>query len=374
MTFNRALEKLLKEMVKRDASDLFLTAGAIPSMKIRGRLLQVGRQALSPTDVQTLIDSVMPERLSGEFAAQHEANFAFAPDGLSRFRANAFFQRNSPGMVIRQIRAQVPSLEKLGLPAIAGELALEQRGIVFVVGATGSGKSTTLASMIQQRNQFGSGHIVTVEDPIEYLHKHGNCIITQREVGVDTDSFEAALENTLRQAPDCIVIGEIRSKEAMQQAITFAETGHLCLATLHANTANQALERILHFFPKEEHDRVRMDLAMNLKGIIGQQLLPTPTRDQLVLATEILFNSPLVADKIRNGELHEIRSLMARSATIGMQTFDQALFTLYQRGLIRYEEALKHANSINDLRLQIKLAQGIKRTGHSRLETQGFAE
>ena len=249
-------------------------------------------------------------------------------------------------MVIRQIRAQVPSLEKLGLPAIAGELALEQRGIVFVVGATGSGKSTTLASMIQQRNQFGSGHIVTVEDPIEYLHKHGNCIITQREVGVDTDSFEAALENTLRQAPDCIVIGEIRSKEAMHTSHHLRRNRASVFGHFARQYSQSGVGADLHFFPKEEHDRVRMDLAMNLKGIIGQQLLPTPTRDQLVLATEILFNSPLVADKIRNGELHEIRSLMARSATIGMQTFDQALFTLYQRGLIRYEEALKHATRL----------------------------
>lgn len=368
------ITELLTFSAKQGASDLHLSAGLPPMIRVDGDVRRINVPELDHKAVHGLIYDIMNDKQRRDFEEKLETDFSFEVPGVSRFRVNAFNQNRGAAEVFRTIPTEILSMETLGMGQVFKDLASKPRGLVLVTGPTGSGKSTTLASMIQQRNQFGSGHIVTVEDPIEYLHKHGNCIITQREVGVDTDSFEAAPENTLRQAPDCIVIGEIRSKEAMQQAITFAETGHLCLATLHANTANQALERILHFFPKEEHDRVRMDLAMNLKGILGQQLLPTPTRDQLVLATEILFNSPLVADKIRNGELHKIRSLMARSATIGMQTFDQALFTLYQRGLIRYEEALKHANSINDLRLQIKLAQGIKRSGHSRLETQGFAE
>jgi len=355
---NRNLKRLLTEMVNRDASDLFITVGAPPSIKVHGRLVQAGTVALDEHHVRAFLASVMPGHMAKEFEDSRESNFAFAPPGMPRFRANAFFQRNTPGMVIRQIRSDIPTLTSLGLPEVMGDLALAKRGIVFVVGATGSGKSTSLASLIHQRNTQGSGHIITIEDPIEFLHRHHQCVVTQREVGVDTSSFEVALENTLRQAPDCVVIGEIRSREAMQQAITFAETGHLCLATLHANTAAQAIERVLHFFPNPEHDRVRLDLANNLAGVLGQQLLPKASQPGLALATEVLINTPLIAEKIRSNRLSEIRMQMTRGVNQGMHTFDQSLFWLYREGQIDYDAALGHAESPNDLRLQIKLSQG----------------
>ena len=371
---NNNLTKLLQEMVRRQASDLFITVGAAPSIKVHGRLVQLGKTLLDRDMVEQFLTALMSESQQRAFADSNEANFAFAPQGLPRFRANAFVQRNSPGLVIRQIRGQVPTLDELELPGQVGELALAKRGIVFVVGATGAGKSTSLAAMVQQRNLLGSGHIITIEDPIEYLHHHQNCLITQREVWVDTDSFESALENTLRQAPDCIVIGEIRSREAMQQAIAFAETGHLCLATLHANTAVQAIERILHFFPAAEHERVRLDLSLNLTAVLAQQLLPKPSRDGRVLCSELLLNTPLVSEKIRANKVVELRELMARSANLGMQTFDQSLFALYRSGRIEYQTALACADSVNDLRLQIKLAEGRHREGKTRLDRAGLAE
>lgn len=371
---NTILNKLLSEMVRREASDLFLTVGAAPSLKVNGRLVQMGKDKLSVALVRGFLDELMAPGLRETFESDNEANFAFSPEGLPRFRANAFVQRNSPGLVIRQIRSEIPGLDSLGLPAQVGDLALAKRGIIFVVGGTGAGKSTSMAAMVQQRNLFGSGHIITIEDPIEYLHQHRNCIITQREVGVDTDSFESALENTLRQAPDCIVIGEIRSREAMQQAIAFAETGHLCMATLHANTAVQAIERILHFFPSDEHDRVRLDLSLNLSAIIAQQLLPKPSRDGMVLCSELLLNTPLIGEKIRANQTVELRGLMTRASNFGMQTFDQSLFSLYRAGKIGYETALAHADSVNDLRLQIKLAEGNATGGKSRLDRAGLRD
>lgn len=371
---NNNLKKLLTEMVNRDASDLFVTVGAPPSIKVHGRMIHAGKTALTEAHVRDFIEAVMPQHMHQSFETSRESNFAFAPEGMPRFRGNAFFQRNTPGMVIRQIRSEIPDLNRLGLPSMMGEIALAKRGIVFVVGATGSGKSTSLAAMVNQRNLFGSGHIITVEDPIEFVHSHRNCVVTQREVGVDTDSFEVALQNTLRQAPDCVVIGEIRSRDAMQQAITFAETGHLCLATLHANTAAQAIERVLHFFPNDEHDRVRLDLANNLAGVLAQQLLPTPGHKGLALATEVLINTPLMSEKIRSNHLTELRTLMTRGQNQGMQTFDQSLFLLHRQGRISYEVALAHADSVNDLRLQIKLAEGNSNQGRSHLDRAGIAD
>lgn len=369
-----AFHQLLVEMGRLGASDLFLSVGAPPSLKINGRMVQVGDQVMQSPALLEMIHDVIPAPAKRRFEAEREANFAFAPDGLPRFRANAFFQRNTPSMVIRQIRADVPTRMELGLPPIIDELSLLKRGIVFVVGATGTGKSTTLASMVHQRNLFGSGHIITVEDPIEFTHKHGGCIVTQREVGVDTDSFEAALTNTLRQAPDCIVIGEIRSKETMQQAITFAETGHLCLATLHANNANQAIERILHFFPSDEHDRIRLDLSLNLKAIVAQQLMPNVNRNGMALACEVLLNSPLVSEKIRTNEIHVLKAIMAKGGNEGMQTFDQSLFQLYRDLRISYESALSHADSVNDLRLKIKLSRGSAPTGEGEFARAGLKD
>lgn len=368
------LLRLLNEMVKRDASDLFLTVGASPALKVNGRLIQAGRTKLSLEVVNGMLDSVMPVEELDRFAETREANFAFSSEGLPRFRANAFVQRNSPGLVIRQIRREIPTLDELRLPIAMGELAMAKRGIIFVVGSTGSGKSTSLAAMVHQRNLFGYGHIITIEDPIEYLHQHRGCIVTQREVGVDTDSVEIALENTLRQAPDCVVIGEIRTREAMQQALTFAETGHLCLATLHANTASQAIERVINFFPTDEQQRVRYDLAQNIAGIFAQQLLPSSGQDSLALASEVLLNSTLVSEKIRSGELEELRPLMARGMNQGMCTFDQSLYKLYRDGKIAYETALSHADSVNDLRLQIKLAEGTPLAKHARLEKAGLSD
>lgn len=368
------LNRLLTEMVKRDASDLFLTVGAAPALKVNGRLIQLGRDLLTLDVVHSMLSSIMPSADQERFAQSREANFAFAPEGLPRFRANAFVQRNSPGLVIRQIRREIPTLEGLRLPGAMGELAMAKRGIVFVVGSTGSGKSTSLAAMVHQRNLYGSGHIITIEDPIEYLHQHRGCIVTQREVGVDTDSVEVALENTLRQAPDCVVIGEIRTRQAMQQALTFAETGHLCLATLHANTASQAIERVLNFFPTAEQHRVRFDLAQNMAGVFAQQLLPGQSEESLVLASEVLLNSTLVAEKIRINELSDLRALMARGVNQGMCTFDQSLYKLYRAGKIGYETALSHADSVNDLRLQIKLAEGTPVAKHARLEKAGLSD
>ncbi|WP_304639222.1 PilT/PilU family type 4a pilus ATPase [Pseudomonas sp.] len=348
-------EKLLRLMVDKGASDLFITAGVAPSMKVNGKILPVTKTPLSPEQTRETVLGVMTEAQRREFAEKRECNFAISARGIGRFRVSAFYQRNLVGMVLRRIEVNIPSMEDLRLPEILKKLAMTKRGLVIFVGATGTGKSTSLASMIGYRNRNSSGHIITIEDPIEFIHQHQNCIVTQREVGIDTDSFEVALKNTLRQAPDVILIGEVRTRETMDHAVAFAETGHLCLATLHANNANQALDRIIHFFPTEMHQQVWMDLSLNLKAIVAQQLIPTPDGKGRRAAIEVLLNTPLAADLIRKGEVHELKPLMARSNELGMQTFDQALYKLYGQGEITYEDALAHADSANDLRLLIKL-------------------
>ncbi|MFN3581470.1 MAG: PilT/PilU family type 4a pilus ATPase [Pseudomonas sp.] len=348
-------EKLLRLMVEKGASDLFITAGVAPSMKVHGKILPVTKTPLSPEQTRETVLGVMTEAQRREFAEKRECNFAISARGIGRFRVSAFYQRNLVGMVLRRIEVNIPTMEELRLPEILKKLSMTKRGLVIFVGATGTGKSTSLASMIGYRNKNSSGHIITIEDPIEFIHQHQNCIVTQREVGIDTDSFEVALKNTLRQAPDVILIGEVRTKETMDHAVAFAETGHLCLATLHANNANQALDRIIHFFPTEMHQQVWMDLSLNLKAIVAQQLIPTPDGKGRRAAIEVLLNTPLAADMIRKGEVHELKPLMARSNELGMQTFDQALYKLYSQGEITYEDALAHADSANDLRLLIKL-------------------
>jgi len=348
-------EKLLRLMVDKGASDLFITAGVAPSMKVNGKILPVTKTPLSPEQTRETVLGVMTESQRREFAEKRECNFAISARGIGRFRVSAFYQRNLVGMVLRRIEINIPTMEDLRLPEVLKQLAMTKRGLVMFVGATGTGKSTSLASMIGYRNKNSSGHIISIEDPIEFIHQHQNCIVTQREVGIDTDSFEIALKNTLRQAPDVILIGEVRSKETMEHAVAFAETGHLCLATLHANNANQALDRIILFFPTELHQQVWMDLSLNLKAIVAQQLIPTPDGKGRRAAIEVLLNTPLAADLIRKGEVHELKPLMARSTEAGMQTFDQALYKLYSQGEITYEDALLHADSANDLRLMIKL-------------------
>lgn len=348
-------EKLLEMVVKREASDLFITAGMPPSIKVNGVMTLLSKTGLTPELSLQCVQSIMNEKQVQEFEEERECNFAIHSPTAGRFRVSAFFQRNHAGMVLRRIETDIPSCEDLGLPDVIKELAMTKRGLIIFVGATGTGKSTSLASMIGYRNANSKGHIISIEDPIEFIHEHRGCIVTQREVGVDTPSFEIALKNTLRQAPDVIMIGEIRSRETMDYAVAFAETGHLCLATLHANNANQALDRIIHFFPADRHDQVWMDLSLNLRGMIAQQLVPTPDGTGRRAAIEILINSPLVADRIRKGEVHLIKELMSKSTEQGMQTFDQALYNLFRAEIITYEAALAHADSANDLRLLIKL-------------------
>ncbi len=353
MDFN----SLLQLMVEKEASDLFITEGVAPSIKIHGKIIPVGKKALDSKQSRALIEGIMDERQQQEFNSQKELNFAISSDQVegARFRVSAFYQRDEVGMVLRRIETKIPTVEELQIPRILNELVMEKRGIIIFVGATGTGKSTSLAAMIGHRNRNTQGHIISIEDPIEFVHQHEGCIITQREVGIDTESFEVALRNTLRQAPDVILIGEIRTRETMENAITFAETGHLVLATLHANNANQALDRIQHFFPIESQGQLWMDLSLNMKAIIAQQLLPTADGAGRRAAIEILINTPLVSDMIRKGDVHKIKELMTRSAEQGMQTFDQALYALYDEGVITYEDAIAAADSKNDLRLLIKL-------------------
>lgn len=348
-------EKLLKVVVAQQASDLFITAGMPPSIKVNGQMTPLSKSALSPEQSLQYVQGIMNEKQVQEFEEERECNFAIQSDIAGRFRVSAFYQRNHAGMVLRRIETEIPTCEQLGLPDIVKELAMSKRGLIIFVGATGTGKSTSLASMIGYRNANSKGHIISIEDPIEFIHEHKGCIVTQREVGVDTPSFEIALKNTLRQAPDVIIIGEIRTRETMDYAVAFAETGHLCLATLHANNANQALDRIIHFFPADRHDQVWMDLSLNLRAMIAQQLVPTADGDGRTAAIEILINTPLVADRVRKGEVHLIKELMSKSTEQGMQTFDQALYKLYVDERITYDAALAHADSANDLRLLIKL-------------------
>ncbi|MDB6063435.1 MAG: type pili twitching motility protein PilT [Verrucomicrobiaceae bacterium] len=349
------IEKLLSLMVEKGASDLFITAGVPPSVKINGRVVPVTTTPLSPEKTRETVLGVMNETQRREFVQDKELNFAISARGIGRFRVSAFYQRNLAGMVLRRIETHIPQIEDLGLPDIIKDLSMTKRGLVIFVGATGAGKSTSLASMIGHRNRNSKGHIISVEDPIEYIHQHEGCIITQREVGIDTESFEIALKNMLRQAPDVIMIGEVRTRQTMEHAITFAETGHLCLCTLHANNANQALDRIMHFFPVERHAQLWMDLSLNLRAMVAQQLIPTPDGKGRRACVEVLINTPLAADLIRKGEVHTLKELMSKSNEQGMQTFDQHLYEMYSQGEITYEDAIAHADSANDLRLMIKL-------------------
>jgi len=349
------MHDLLRLMVQNDGSDMFITAGAAPSMKVDGAMKPLSNQVLSPQHTQVLVSAIMNDKQRAEFEATQECNFAISLPGVSRFRVNAFTQRGSVGVVLRVIRSEIPEFDDLNLPPILKDISMTKRGLVIFVGATGSGKSTSLAAMVGHRNEHSHGHIITIEDPIEFIHNHRNCIVTQREVGVDTEDYEIALKNTLRQAPDVILIGEIRDRETMEHAIAFAETGHLCLSTLHANSTNQALDRIINFFPEDRRQQLLMDLSLNLKSLISQRLIPTVSGNGRVAAIEIMINTPLMADLIFKGNVHDMKELIAKSNELGMQTFDQALFNLYEDGQIKYEDALRNADSVNDLRLRIKL-------------------
>jgi twitching motility protein PilU len=353
-------DKLLKLMVEKGASDLFITAGKPPMVKVNGKLYAAGKSALSPEQAKELVYGVMNPDQQEMFDKEHECNFAINTRGLGRFRVSSFFQRNLVGMVLRRIEVNIPKVTDLGLPPIIEDLAMTKRGLIIFVGATGTGKSTSLASMIGHRNEHSTGHIISIEDPIEFVHQHKGCIVTQREVGVDTDSFEIALKNTLRQAPDVIMIGEVRTRETMEYAITFAETGHLCLCTLHANNANQALDRIIHFFPSDRHSQIWMDLSLNLRAMVAQQLVTTADGQGRRAAVEIMINTPLMADHIRKGDVHLLKELMSNSTEQGMQTFDQALYKLYADGEVTYDAAIACADSPNDLRLMIKLGADAK--------------
>lgn len=347
-------DRLLPLMVEENASDLFITSGMPPSMKVDGKIVAVGDTKLSPEQTHAAVVNLMNEVQREEFKKSKECNFAISARGVGRFRVSAFVQRNCAGMVLRRIETNVPSIDDLHLPNVIESLALQKRGLVIFVGATGTGKSTSLAALINHRSKNRKGHIITVEDPVEFMHQHQRSIVTQREVGLDTESYEIGLKNALRQSPDVIMIGEIRTNETMAHAITFAESGHLCLATLHANNANQALERIIHFFPPERHGHVWMDLSLNLKAIVAQQLIPS-TNGGRCPAVEVLVNTPIMSDMIRKGAVHELKDIMSKPNDVGMATFDQSLFQLYTNGEITYDDALLHADSPNDLRLMIKL-------------------
>src|ERR1700704_759168 len=349
------IHELLRAMVAKKASDLFITAGFPPALKLDGKMTPVSNQSLTPQHTQELARSLMNDKQAQEFEASKECNFAISPPGIGRFRVNAFVQQARVGVVLRTITTAIPKIDELGLPPVLKDVAMTKRGLVIFVGGTGSGKSTSLAAMIGYRNENSHGHIITIEDPVEYGPEHKNCVITQREVGVDTDSWEAALRNTLRQAPDVILIGEIREMEVMEHAVAFAETGHLALGTLHANNSNQAMDRIINFFPAERRQQLLMDLSLNLKAVISQRLIPLREGKGRAAAVEVLLNSPLISDLIFKGEVHEIKEIMKKSRELGMQTFDQALFDLYEAGRISYEDALRFADSTNEVRLQIKL-------------------
>lgn len=355
MTF---ILKLLRLMVEKDGSDLFITAGFPPAIKIKGIMSPVSKQNLSANDSKALTQCIMNDKQLKEFEATKECNFAIAPAGLCRFRVNAYVQQGMQGLVLRTIASEIPTLDALDLPPVLKEIITAKNGLIIMVGATGSGKSTTMAAMIDHRNQNSHGHIITIEDPIEYVHPHKNCVIMQREVGVDTDDWEVALHNTLRQAPDVIVLGEIRDKVIMNFGLEFAQTGHLAMATLHANNANQAIDRVLGFFPVETQKKLKQDISLNLKAIISQRLIKTIDGGRCA-AIEILINTPLISDLIAKGDVSAIKPIMAKSRELGMQTFDQSLFALFQDGKISYEEALKNADSSNELRLEIKLAGGV---------------
>ena len=366
----KLIHDLLKRMVERKASDLFLTAGFPPALKIDGEVRPQSERTLTAEQSATLVRSLMNDRQSREFDATKECNFAIAPPGIGRFRVSAFVQQAATGCVIRMINAKIPTFEELDLPPILKELSLSKRGMVVVVGGTGSGKSTTLAAMVGYRNEKTRGHIVTIEDPVEFVHQHQGCVITHRDVGVDTDSWHVALKNVLRQAPDVIYIGEVRDRETMEYAVQFAETGHLVFSTLHANNANQALDRIINFFPDERREQLLMDLSLNIRAFVSQRLVPRESGGGRIAAAEIMLNSPLIQELIFKGEVVKIRDVMARSNRLGMKTFDQALFELYEAGFISYEDALRNADSKNELRLRVKLES---RRQAPKLEDEGLS-
>ncbi len=351
----RLMHGMLRSMVERGASDLIITAGFPPAVKVDGEIQTLTERALTGEQSALLVHVIMNDKQGREFDETHECNFAISPSGIGRFRVSAFVQRGQQGMVLRTISPEIPTIEELGLPEVLKEIAMTRRGLVIMVGATGTGKTTTLAAVVGERNRNSHGHIITIEDPIEYVHEHKGCVVTQREVGVDTIEWRTALKNTLRQAPDVIQIGEIRDRETMELAVQFAETGHLCLSTLHANNANQALDRIINLYPEDKRHQLLMDLSFNLKAVVSQRLLRRAVGEGRVPAVEVLINTPLVADMIFKGEVAELKELMARSARFGMRTFDQSLFDLYERGAVTYEEAIRHADSQNELRLRIKL-------------------
>jgi twitching motility protein PilU len=370
---SKFINDLLKLMVGRNGSDLFLTSDFPPAVKVDGKIAKVSPQPLSPMHTLALARSIMNDKQAAEFERTKECNFAISPPNVGRFRVNAFIQQGKVGMVLRVIPQTLPTIQSLGLPAVLSEVVMTKRGLVILVGATGSGKSTTLAAMIDHRNENSYGHIITIEDPVEFVHPHKNCVVTQREVGLDTDSWEAALKNTLRQAPDVILMGEIRDRETMEHAVAFAETGHLCMATLHANSANQALDRIINFFPEERRTQLLMDLSLNLKGLVSQRLVPKQEGKGRFAAVEILLNTPLISDLIFKGDVSEIKEIMKKSRNLGMQTFDQALFDGFETNQITFEDALRNADSVNDLRLQIKLNSQRAKTTDLAAGTELFA-
>ncbi len=370
---SKFINDLLKLMVSRGGSDLFITSEFPPGIKVDGKVTKVSPQPLNSAHTLALARAIMSDKQAAEFERTKECNFAISPPGIGRFRVNAFVQQGKVGMVLRVIPLTLPTIDGLGVPQVLKEVVMTKRGLCILVGATGSGKSTTLAAMVDWRNDNSYGHIITIEDPIEFVHPHKNCVVTQREVGLDTDSWEAALKNTLRQAPDVILMGEIRDRETMEHAVQFAETGHLCLATLHANSANQALDRIINFFPEERRAQLLMDLSLNLKSIVSQRLVPKQDGKGRAAAVEILLNTPLISDLIFKGEVAEIKDIMKKSRNVGMQTFDQALFDAYENHVITYEDALRNADSLNDLRLQIKLNSQRAKTQDLAAGTEHFA-
>ena len=367
------INDLLRLMISRSGSDLFITGDFPPAIKVDGKVVKVSPQPLNAAHTLSLARSVMSDKQVAEFERTKECNFAISPPGVGRFRVNAFVQQGKVGMVMRVIPAALPTIDGLGLPQVLKDIVLSKRGLCIMVGATGSGKSTTLAAMVDWCNENSHGHIITIEDPVEFVHMHKNCVVTQREIGLDTDSWEIALKNTLRQAPDVIMMGEIRDREAMEHAVAFAETGHLCLATLHANSANQALDRIINFFPEERRSQLLMDLSLNLRALVSQRLVPKQDGKGRAAAVEILINTPLISDLIFKGDVSEIKEIMKKSRNLGMQTFDQALFDAYESNTISYEDALRNADSVNDLRLQIKLNSQRGKTHDLSAGTENFA-
>ncbi len=370
---SKFINDLLKLMVSRNGSDLFITGDFPPAIKVDGKVTKVSPQPLNAGHTIALARAIMNDKQAAEFERTKECNFAISPPSLGRFRVNAFIQQGKVGMVIRVIPAVLPTIDGLGMPQVLKEVAMAKRGLTILVGATGSGKTTTLAAMIDWRNEQSFGHIITIEDPIEFVHPHKNCVITQREVGLDTDSWEAALKNTLRQAPDVILMGEVRDRETMEHAIAFAETGHLCMCTLHANSANQALDRIINFFPEERRAQLLMDLSLNLKGMISQRLIPKQDGKGRAAVVEVMLNTPLISDLIFKGDVSEIKEIMKKSRNLGMQTFDQALFDAFENNVITYEDALRNADSVNDLRLQIKLSSKRAKSIDLAAGTENFA-